>query len=113
MFRELIYEVSDLIENDPEPLLGLLQYIGSSLDSDTEWKLQIGRTIWNTAVDLNLPFTRNQFATDSRITMSKDALVARAFAAIDDHDLPGLDDWMYLKDIKTLGGERLRAAYDI
>lgn len=92
VFREMIHQSSELIEKDAEPLLAFLQQIGSSLESDSGWQLEIGRIIWSRAVELGLPFTRDPTVTDLRITLSKDALVTRAIASIKDHDLQGLQE---------------------
>lgn len=91
VFWELMYHSSS-IEKDPEPLLAFLKHVGSLLESDSGWQLEIGRTIWNCAVELGLPFTRDPTVTDFRITLSKDALVRRAMTSIKSHDLHGLQE---------------------
>ena len=83
------------IEKDAEPLIGFFQYIGTLLEPESGWQLEIGREIWNTAVDLGLAFTRDPTLTDFRITLSKDALLSRTFATIKDHDLQGLQECLF------------------
>lgn len=92
VFRDLMRYSFKSIERDAEPLIGFLQYVGTLLEPESGWQLEIGREIWNTAVDLGLPFTRDPTLTDFRITLSKDALLSRTFATIKDHDLQGLQE---------------------
>lgn len=92
VFRDLMCHFVESIKRDAEPLIGFLQYIGTLLESESGWQLEIGREIWNTAVDLALPFTRDPTLTDFRITLSKDALLSRTFATIKGHDLQGLQE---------------------
>lgn len=92
VFWELMHQSFESIERDEEPLLAFLKYVGSLLESESGWQLEIGRVIWNCAVELGLPFTRDPTVTDFRITLSKDALVTRAIASIKGHDLQGLQE---------------------
>lgn len=109
VFWELMYQSSS-IEKDPEPLLAFLKHIGSLLESDSGWQLELGRTIWNCAVELGLPFTRDPTVTDFRITLSKDALVRRPMASIKSRDLNGLQEC--LADGRLDLSERHRDAED-
>lgn len=90
-FRELMYQSYGSIKEDEQPLIGFLQHIGTLLEPASGWQLEVGRVIWNTAVDLGLSFTRDPSVTDSRISLSRDALVSRAFAEIASHDTEGLE----------------------
>lgn len=83
--------ISDIQSNET-PLLSFLQDIGSRLGAESGWPLEIGRVIWNTAVELELLFTRDPTLTDSRISLSKDALVSRSFATIKSNDMGGLQE---------------------
>lgn len=82
LFQDQIRASISDIKSNEKPLLELLQTIGSLLGPGPGWQLEIGRSIWTTAVDLALTFTNNPTVTDSRITLSKDALVSEAFASI-------------------------------
>lgn len=90
IFRELMYQSAGSIKQDEQPLLEFLRHIGTLLEPPSGWHLEVGRVIWNTAVDLGLPFTQDPTVTDFRITLSNDALLSRAFATIKGHDLQGL-----------------------
>lgn len=92
IFRELMHQSVESIREDEHPLLEFLQHIGTLLEPETGWQLEVGHVIWNTAVDLGLVFARNPSVTDFRITLSKDALLSRAFATIKDHDSHGLQE---------------------
>lgn len=92
VFRELMNQCAEAIKTDEGPLLEFVQYLGSLLDSDPGRELEVIRGIWNIAVELGLSFTKDPTVTDFRITLSKDALVSRAFATINNHDLQGLQE---------------------
>lgn len=106
MIRELMDQSVESIEQDEQPLLEFLQYIGTLLEPASGWQLEVGRVIWNIAVDLGLPFTRDPSVTDSRISLSSDALVSRAFAAIANHDTEALQEC--LADGRLVLSERHR-----
>lgn len=90
LIPDLMFRSRSLIQSNETPLLLFLQHIASKLGTEPQWPLKIGRVIWNTAVELELLFTRDSTVTDSRISLSKDALVSRAFATIKSHDMEGL-----------------------
>lgn len=92
LFPDLMSQSLAEIQANEEPLLSFLQYIGSRLVAESGWPLEIGRLIWRTAVELELLFTRDSTVTDFRISLSKDALVSRAFATIKSHDMEGLQE---------------------
>lgn len=92
LIPDLMFESSSYIQSNENPLLSFLQNIASRVGSESKWPLMIGRVIWNTAVELELSFTRDPTVTDSRISLSKDALVTRAFATIKSHDINGLQE---------------------
>lgn len=90
LFPDLMSQSLAEIQANEEPLLSFLQYIGSRLVAESGWPLEIGRLIWRTAVELELLFTKDSTVTDFRISLSKDALVSRAFATIKSYDMEGL-----------------------
>ncbi|KAI3394860.1 hypothetical protein diail_2147 [Diaporthe ilicicola] len=90
LFGKLMHLSASATQSDDRPLLCFLQYIGSVLGPDPGWQLEIGRLIWNTAVKLDLSFTQDPTVTDSRISLSRDALVSRALTSIKTKDLQGL-----------------------
>lgn len=92
LLPDLMSRSSPDIRNDEQPLLSFLQEIGSRLESESDWPLRIGRLIWRTAVELDLNFTKDPTVTDSRISLSKEALVSRAFATITNDDMEGLQE---------------------
>lgn len=92
LFPSLMSEACSDIKDNERPLLSFLQCIGSRLEVDSGWRLEIGRVIWNTAVELELLFTLDPTVTDSRISLSRDALVSRAFATIKSNDMDGLQE---------------------
>lgn len=91
-FRKLLCQSLGSIERDEQPLLGFLQHISNALEPEPGWQLEIGRVIWNAAVNLGLSFTRDPTVADFRITFSKEALITRAFVTIKSHDLQGLQE---------------------
>lgn len=90
LFPDLMSQSLPDIQRNEKPLLSFLQCLGSMLGAESGWPLEIGRVVWNTAVELELHFTRDPTVTDSRISLSKDALVSRAFTTIKRHDMEGL-----------------------
>lgn len=94
LFQDQIRTSTSDIKNNEQPLLELLQTIGSLLGPSPGWQLEIGRSIWTTAVDLALTFTNNPTVTDCRITLSKDALVSEAFASIRWSKIQKLKDFL-------------------
>lgn len=90
LLPDLMFLSSPDIRNNEQPVLLFLQDISSRLESESGWSLEIGRLIWRTAVELDLTFTKDPTVTDSRISLSKDALVSRAFATISNDDMEGL-----------------------
>lgn len=94
LFQDQIRASIPDIKNNEKPLLELLQTIGSLLGHNPEWQLEIGRSIWTTAVELALTFTNDPTVTDSRITLSKDALVSEAFASIRWSKIQKLKDFL-------------------
>lgn len=71
-------------------------YLSTSSLLDTKWGLKLGKLIWYTAVAMELPFTMDPSRTNSRISLSFDALKAQVnFSIADDnrHSLTAcLDD---------------------
>lgn len=94
LFQDQIRASISDIKSNEKPLLELLQTIGSLLGPGPGWQLEIGRSIWTTAVDLALTFTNNPTVTDSRITLSKDALVSEVFASIRWSKIQKLKDFL-------------------
>lgn len=94
LFQDQIRASISDIKNNEKPILELLQTIGSLLGLSPGWQLEIGRSIWTTAVDLALTFTNDPTVTDSRITLSKDALVSEAFASIRWSKIQKLKDFL-------------------
>lgn len=92
LIPDLMSQSRSYIQRDEEPLLSFLQYITSRMGAESVWPFEIGRLIWNTAVELDFLFARDPTVTDSRVSLSKDALASRAFAAIKSHDIDGLHE---------------------
>lgn len=90
IFPNLMSQSLPGIRNNEQPLLSFLQDIGSKLEAESGWPLEIGRLIWRTAIELELAVTKDPTVTDLRISLSKDALVSRAFATIKGCDMKGL-----------------------
>lgn len=92
LLPQLMHQSASLIEKDEEPLLYLLKHIGSMLEPEAGWQLEIGRVIWNTAVELDLVFIKDPTVTDFRISLSRDALASRACASIKGNDMQALQE---------------------
>lgn len=92
LFPNLISQSLPEIRKNEQPLLAFLQDLGSRLEAESGWPLEIGRLIWRTAVELGLTFTKDPTVTDLRISLSKDALVSRAFVTIKGRDMKGLQE---------------------
>lgn len=92
LLRKLMDRSALDMQRNEKPLLFFLQYISSALEAESGWQLDIGRLIWNTAVELGLSFTKDPSSTDLRISLSRHALLSRAFATIKEHDFGGLQE---------------------
>ena len=69
-----------------ESALALVQYLKTSCSFDTDWVSRIGSLVWNWAISLGFTFTDDPFLTDSRISLSEEALTTRATTAIRDDE---------------------------
>lgn len=78
-FEHLAYYGESALERST---LALIKYLTSSSSLKSEWGSQIGSTVWQWALSQRIPYTNNPFLMDSKISLSQEALVARALAAI-------------------------------
>lgn len=78
------------------PLLDLIRYLKRSCAYKYDWGLKLGKALWSASLKLNFPFTGNPDHVDSRISLSKDALIERTVVSIRNDDVGTLRS--YLKD---------------
>ncbi|RSM13754.1 hypothetical protein CEP52_001698 [Fusarium oligoseptatum] len=72
------------------PLLALIQYLRQSHAYKYDWGLKLGRGLWSACSKLDFAFTSDPTLTDSRISLSHDALVEKAIVAIRNDDVDAL-----------------------
>lgn len=60
----------------------LNKYLRETSAFDTEWGFNFGSTLWAKAVAMELPFTRDTALTNSRISLSQDALREKIMLAV-------------------------------
>ncbi|KAH7149879.1 hypothetical protein B0J13DRAFT_605634 [Dactylonectria estremocensis] len=63
-------------------MLELLQTLQSETSFQSNWSLELGQIVWKLALRLDYSFTENPLVIDSRISLSEEALVESALAAI-------------------------------
>ncbi|XXG99819.1 hypothetical protein Hte_006160 [Hypoxylon texense] len=81
IFERKIYQVRNCSEAELSTQK-LIQYLSSTSSYEKEWGFQIGSIIWQWALRRNLAYTDDHFLVDSRISLSKKALVTKLETAI-------------------------------
>lgn len=76
------------------PLLGLIRYLKRSCAYKYDWGLKLGKALWSASLKLNLSFTGNPNHVDSRISLSKDALIERTVVSIRNDDVDNLRSYL-------------------
>ncbi|EEU46553.1 uncharacterized protein NECHADRAFT_37523 [Fusarium vanettenii 77-13-4] len=76
------------------PLLNLIRYLKESPAYSTDWGFRLGRALWSTCSKLDLAFTSDPTLTDSRISLSYEALVEKTMVAIRKDDFNALRSYL-------------------
>lgn len=74
-----------------DAVLELLRHLNSlPAYYSSSWGIELGSIAWNWAIANNLSFTNDPTLTDSRISLTDEALLARSLSAIEHDDVPVL-----------------------
>lgn len=76
------------------PLLALIQYLKRSSAYKYDWGLKLGRGLWSACSKLNYAFTSDPTLTDSRISLSHEALIEKTVVAIRNDDVEALRSYL-------------------
>ncbi|KAM6539852.1 hypothetical protein FALCPG4_001605 [Fusarium falciforme] len=76
------------------PMLALLQYLKESSAYNTDWGFRLGRALWSACSKLSFAFTSDPTITDSRISLSYEALVEKTIVAIRNDDFDALRSYL-------------------
>ncbi|KAL6412228.1 hypothetical protein AUP68_04611 [Ilyonectria robusta] len=63
-------------------ILELMQYLNAASCCELDWGVQLASIAWKWALNQKLPFTADPFIIGSRVSLSKNALFAKALGAI-------------------------------
>lgn len=63
-------------------ILELMQYLNSTSCYEFDWGVHLASIVWTWALDRNLPFAADTFIIGSRISLTKNALFAKALGAV-------------------------------
>lgn len=84
------FYLSDLNVCDREVLeastLAMLLHLRGEFSCEADWGFRMSSIVWQCAIKNNMRFTKDPSLLDSRITMSLDALIAKAAIGIQLHD---------------------------
>ncbi|KAF4990936.1 hypothetical protein FDECE_14196 [Fusarium decemcellulare] len=77
-----------------QPLLAFLRHLRESLAYKCDWGLKLGKVLWSVSLKMGLPFTSDPTLTDSRISLSEDALLERVVVAVSNDDADALQSYL-------------------
>ncbi|KAI8721091.1 NACHT domain-containing protein [Fusarium sp. LHS14.1] len=76
------------------PLLNLIRYLKESSAYSTDRGFRLGKALWSACSKLDFAFTSDPTLTDSRISLSYEALVEKTMAAIRNDDFDALRSYL-------------------